>query len=274
MSAQQPPIDIERVRAALAGAAIGHTLEHHASLPSTMDIARGWAANARIRSGALVLAEEQTLGRGRLQRTWQAASGTSLLLSLLLRREQLPHNPAHLPMVAGLALVDAVARLAPNLAVGLKWPNDLLVGDDPAGAGKAAGILVEAIVTGSQVEAAIVGIGINVNQQRDDLPQVEPPARTPTSLALELGAPLDRTTLLISLCRALAAHLLEPEATLVARWRSHLWTLGRPVSAHNPDGSTLDGLAVDVTPAGELVIETADGRRHPLLAGDVSLRGS
>ncbi len=274
MSMILPPIDLDRVRAALAGAAVGHTVEFFATLPSTMEIARGWAPNRSIRSGAVALADEQTAGRGRLQRNWQATPGSSLLLSLLLRREQLPHSPEHLPMVAGLALIDAVARVAPDLSVGLKWPNDLLVGDDPISAGKAAGILVESIVSNGQIEAAIVGIGVNVNQRRDELPQVQPPARTPTSLALELGAPVDRSELLIRLCRALAAHLMEPDATLVARWRSHLWTLGRPVSAHNADGSALDGLAVDVTPSGALVIELADGRREHVLAGDVSLRSA
>ncbi|MGL4648807.1 MAG: biotin--[acetyl-CoA-carboxylase] ligase, partial [Caldilineaceae bacterium] len=181
-------------------------------------------------------------------------------------------QPGRLPMVAGLALLDAVERLAPALTTGLKWPNDLLVGENPAAARKAAGILVESVIRDGRVESALVGIGINVNQMESELPQVQAPARTPTSLALELGTPIDRTELLIALCRAFAAHLLEPDGNLVGRWRSRLWTLGRPVTAFLPDGSQIDGLAVDITPTGGLLIEMADGRREGFEAGDVSLR--
>jgi BirA family biotin operon repressor/biotin-[acetyl-CoA-carboxylase] ligase len=264
--------DLERATAALANAPIGHTIEYVATLPSTMGLARAWAADGHMASGAVVLAESQSAGRGRLDRRWEAPAGRALLLSILLRSEQIPRQPGRLPMIAGLAMLDATAHLVPGLSAGLKWPNDLLVGEDPATANKAAGILVESTVHNGHLQSAVVGIGINVNQSADELPTVEPPARSPTSLSLACGRPLDRTELLIALCRAFAAHLLEPDANLVARWRSSLWTLGRPVTAHNPDGTIINGLAVDITPSGGLVIESEQGRREIFEAGDVSLR--
>lgn len=266
------PFDLVQAAAALSSGPIGHTLTYVESTPSTMLLAREWAAGSSVRSGAVALADVQSAGRGRLSRTWEAPAGSALLLSILLRNEGGAVPLERLPMVAGLAMLDAVAHVAPELDAGLKWPNDLLIGDDPATARKVGGILIESVMVGGIVTSAIVGIGLNVNQSAAELPTVEPPAAEPTSLAVEAGHPLDRTELLIALCRAVGGHLQSDPATLVARWRSRLWTLGRPVVAHFGNGSATAGLAVDVTPDGALIIETPEGDRLSVSAGDVSLR--
>lgn len=271
--------DLDRAASALAGAAVGHTLDFHPHVESTMPLAHHLALRPDIRSGAVVLADVQTAGRGRLQRRWEAHAGQALLVSIVLKHGHLPAMPGFIPILAGLAVLAAVRHIAPleshRLSVGLKWPNDVLLGSTPHQARKLAGILVESSFRPAQgdLEYAVVGIGINVNQREADLPVVEPPALAPTSLAVALGHPVDRTELLIALCRAFSFQITRPAPVAVAEWRSHLWTLGQAVTVHQAGGPPLHGLAVDVAANGALIVaEKGSGRLHTIEAGDVSLR--
>ena len=136
--------------------------------------------------GAVVVADEQTEGRGRLGRQWLAPAGTSLLLSILLRPDVEPARLPELSLVAGRACAEAIAETA-GLETEVKFPNDVLVGGR-----KVAGILAEA----SEGRVAL-GVGINVSQAAGELP---PDARTPaTSLLLETGREIDRAELLVAL---------------------------------------------------------------------------
>ena len=147
-----------------------------------------------------------------MRRRWEAPFAQGLLVSLILKDDQLPPNPAQVPMLAGIALVRAIVQIAPELAdeIGLKWPNDVLLGEDLATGQKVAGILIESSYRSDQFEYAIVGMGVNVNQQAAELPAVPPEAPAATSLRLHLGRPLDRADLLIALCGAWA-ELLGPQ---------------------------------------------------------------
>lgn len=272
-------MDMDRVAAALRSSAIGHTLDYHLRAESTMLLAHQLALRPDIPSGALVVAEEQTAGRGRLQRRWQAPPGRALLFSVVLKQGQLPRQPGHLPMLAGLAVLRALDSMELHgVRAGLKWPNDILLahGPPPATSGKVAGILVESSMRGDRLEHAVLGIGINVNQTLAELPQVEPqvepPAMPPTSLAVALGSPVDRTELLIQIAQALADLLTWPAPTVVANWRRALWTIGQQVTVYPGDGSAIAGRAVDVTEAGSLRVDVG-GTVHTFDAGDVSLRG-
>ena len=278
-------LDLEALRATLHGAPIGHTIHYHSSVTSTMPLAHALAADPTVRSGTIVVAEEQTAGRGRLQRRWETPPGTALLVSLLLKAP-LPVEPTQVPMVAGLALVQACISWQPQLAgqVGLKWPNDLLLGRDPRRPAKVAGILVESSYRGSEVGHVVAGMGLNVLQMPEQLPQALPDAPPPTSLRHFLttqmestaNAHWDRTALLIALCRAWA-ELLQPaqQPLLVDKWRAHLWTLGQPVAVHGQGGAgVIYGVAVDINGVGHLVVEEPTGQRHTFAAGDVSLRSA
>ena len=141
--------------------------------------------------GAVVVAEQQTAGRGRLGRPWLAATGTSLLFSVNLRPSVPTHRLPELSIVAGLSCAEAI-RGVTGLIPDIKLPNDLLVNSR-----KLAGILAEA-----RDDRVVLGIGINVNVPKEDLPTAVD--REPTSLLAELGAPVDRAALL-------AAVLLELE---------------------------------------------------------------
>ncbi len=272
-------LNIAVAQSTLAASPIGHLIDYHPSLPTTMQPARMLAMDAAIPSGVLVTTEEQTQGRGRLERSWEAPFGRGLLSTTVLKTPHLPADAGQLPMIAGLAVVDALENVAPELAgvVWLKWPNDVLIvrGDET---GKVAGILAESSYRGDAMLYALLGIGINVNQRRAELPPVPPDHPQPISLFTALGRDVDRTALLIELCRALAVHV-DPtgiQRTLVhADWRARLHTLGRPVTVirqTGADAGRITGVAVDALATGELIVEDETGLRHAFTAGDVSLR--
>jgi BirA family transcriptional regulator, biotin operon repressor / biotin---[acetyl-CoA-carboxylase] ligase len=270
------PLDLTRLQKELAAAPIGHTIDYHVSIPSTMPRAHELAAGPAIATGAIVVAEEQNAGRGRLQRRWEAPPATALLISLILKAPTLPANPAvTIPMLAGVAVARALEIVTPALRgeVTLKWPNDLLIGKDLATAGKVAGILVESYYTLQEMRYAILGIGINANQSAKQLPPVHAGAPLPTSLALATGSTVDRTTLLITLCEQLAIAQQEPTAALYRAWRDRMAMLERVVAVYSPPAPTpVIGTAVDVLPDGRLLLIDGAGRRHFFEAADVSLR--
>jgi BirA family biotin operon repressor/biotin-[acetyl-CoA-carboxylase] ligase len=277
-SNHHPILNITRIAVGLKDATIGHNIDYHSSLPSTMHVAHQLASDPTIRSGTLVVTEEQNEGIGRLQRRWEAPLAQALLVSLILKGDHLPANLAQLPMIAGIATVRAIAAELPELTddLGLKWPNDIMLGEDLAHARKVGGILIETSYVRDQIEYAVIGIGINVNQAQDALPVLPPTAPPPTSLRLALGRSLDRAALLISLCRTWE-ELVAPQASahdIYHEWRNLLLTLGQPVSVtfHTDSERHLHGVAVDVTADGALVVVDEGGHSHLLDAGDVTTR--
>jgi BirA family biotin operon repressor/biotin-[acetyl-CoA-carboxylase] ligase len=219
--------------------------------------------------GLVIVAERQSAGRGRLDRHWQAPAQAALTLSVLLRPP--PGRVSWLPLLAGVALTDAVGPLA-EVEAALKWPNDLLVRLPDGGWGKCAGILAEA-----GADAVVLGIGLNVLQRADELPPpVDPSAFPPTSLALAGAALSDRPPLLKALLRALAdryrAYLAaggDPVGSgLAEAYRERCATIGQPVTVSLPGGGQLRGQACDIDADGRLVVADGDGT-HVLAAGDV-----
>jgi BirA family biotin operon repressor/biotin-[acetyl-CoA-carboxylase] ligase len=244
------------------------------------------AGQAGEPEGLVVVAERQTAGRGRLGRTWTSPARAGLAVSVLLRPGDPPRaasqDPEHpevggvaisrygwLPLLAGVALVAAVSRLAELDAV-LKWPNDLLVDG-----GKCGGILAE-VVPGTQPAAVVVGVGLNVTLTEDELP-VDPDGRKATSLALAGAAATDRDPLLRAFLRSFAAWYArwraaggDPDRSgLAAAYREHCDTLGRQVRVLLPDGSELTGTARDLDSDGRLVVRTGAGQERAVAAGDI-----
>jgi len=279
----------ERLATELSTCAIGHTLFYHHTIPSTMPIAHQLAADPAIRTGAMVVAEEQSAGRGRLQRRWETPPSQALLVSFIFK-PPVPVEPTHFPMLAGLAIMDGIASYLPPLApyLGLKWPNDLLLGTNMADAGKVGGILIESVYRGNEVAALIVGCGVNVLQDRAALPETSPGAPVATSIKhfsatqpmpAKVGLPIDRTELLIHICRRWEELYTDPQLSaekVHQRWSARLWTLQQPVRVQttNRNGEPLQitGQAIAVASDGRLVVEDTVGTRHLFAAGDVSLR--
>src|SRR3954453_16976895 len=171
---------LDAVRGLLAGR-FGNVYRYQQQCPSTQRL-----LHDDDPEGAVAVAEEQTEGRGRLGRSWQAPAGTSVLVSVLLRP---PVEPARLPelsLVAGGAVAEAIADVT-AIDPAIKFPNDVLIGGK-----KVAGILAE-----SSEGRVVLGIGVNVNQTAAELPgETDTP---PTSLLLETGGPVDRARLLAAI---------------------------------------------------------------------------
>lgn len=229
--------------------------------------------------GLVIVAERQLAGRGRLARRWHAPAQAALTLSVLLRPTV--GRVSWLPLLAGVALADAVGRLA-EVEAALKWPNDLLVRLPGGGWGKCAGILAEA-----GPDVVVLGIGLNVLQRADELPPPllsshdptappNPSAFPPTSLALAGATLSDRPPLLKALLRTLADRYRAYQAAggdpvgsgLMAAYREHCATIGQPVTVSLPGGGELRGQACDIDADGRLVVADEDGT-HALAAGDV-----
>jgi BirA family biotin operon repressor/biotin-[acetyl-CoA-carboxylase] ligase len=199
-------------------------------------------------SGLVVVAEAQTAGRGRLDRSWVSPPRAGLTLSVLVRPDLPPVRWPWLPLLTGLAVSTALREQAGLDAV-LKWPNDVLVEDR-----KLCGVLAEVPEPG----AAVLGIGLNVTTRADELPPT--PA---TSVALAGGSTTDRDTLLRAVLRSLGDVLSDVEGARAA-YRERCSTLGRRVRLSLPGDTTVDGVAEDVDDVGRLLVGgTAYG------AGDV-----
>ena len=224
-------------------------MEWFARLDSTNRHVRD-AARAGAADGLVVVADEQTAGRGRRGRTWDAPPGSSLLVSVLLRGAGDPHRAV---MAAGVALAAAVDDVT-GVHAGLKWPNDLVVADR-----KLAGLLAEA-----DGDALVVGAGCNVNWDAfpDEL------AATATACNLEAGRPVDRDALLDAFLDELAAALGRGDA-VVDDYRARLATVGRTVRVEHVRGDDVVGSAIGVTDAGALVVRDDAGVEHTVIAADV-----
>lgn len=220
---------------------------------------------------AVLLAEAQTAGRGRLGRVWQAPPGSSLLLSVLDRPPLTPRE-AHLTTTAvAVAAAEAVESLA-GLAPGLKWPNDLVVEDGRRGSGtrKLGGVLAESVVEGDRLGAVVVGIGLNVAWPEELPPELEGIA---TSLRHEVGRAIDRVELAAALLRGADAHLAaldedDGRRRLLDGYRRRCTTLGRDVRVEVAGGEVL-GRAVGIDGDGHLEVVDDEGRRRVVAVGDV-----
>jgi BirA family biotin operon repressor/biotin-[acetyl-CoA-carboxylase] ligase len=239
---------------------IGHAIEAHEAIGSTNDRARE-ALREPQGQGRVILAELQTAGRGRRGRTWDSPSGVNLTFSVGLRPALAAADAWRLAAAAGLAVRAAAA---PFGAVSLKWPNDVV---DAAGR-KLAGILIETVVDGDRVAEAVIGIGINVNWRRDEMPaELRPRASALAELA---GHPIDRADLLRRLLDELDAWIAraERDGALIDAYRAASWLTGRSVEVEAGD-RLLRGIARDVTAEGALPIEE-DGERQLVAYGEVT----
>ena len=210
-------------------------------------------ARAGEAAGLVVVAESQSGGRGRLDRSWVSPPRAGLTFSMLLRPTAVPAARwGWLPLLTGVALAEAVGRVA-DVDAWVKWPNDLLLG---SGRRKAAGILAE--VAG---EAVVVGVGLNVTTRPGELPHDRA-----TSLAVEGAVETDRAPLLRAVLRETsrlyeewAAAGGDPSRGLLAAYRRVCDTLGRPVRVSLPGGAVVEGEARDLDREGRLVVATAGG---------------
>ena len=250
----RPPLDNER----LADGPPSLRVEVVEATPSTNAVVAE-RARAAAPEGLVVVTEHQTSGRGRLDRTWETPARAALTFSVLLR----PRVPATewpwLPLMTGYAVCRALREA--GFGAGVKWPNDVLLGE-----GKVCGILVERVDTPTG-PAAVVGVGINVSTTSGELP-----VETATSLAIEAGAALDRTDILLRVLGALREEYDAWQgggaAALHTAYLRACVTVGRDVRVDLPGGGSLTGRATGIDPGGRLVVQ-ASGGESAVGAGDV-----
>ncbi len=204
-------------------------------------LARATMGDGEVADRTVLVADHQTVGRGRLDRRWDAPAGANLLVSVAF--VEVPATPVSLTQRIGLAAVDAARRARPDATVMLKWPNDVLLDDR-----KLAGVLAQ---REPSTGAVVVGIGLNVGWAPEG--------------AARLG---DRTTPAAVLGDLLVAFdALGPD--VAERYRRDLTTLGRDVRVELPSGDVLEGRAVDVDADGRLVVEDRPGSLRVVDVGDV-----
>ena len=239
-------------------------IKYFESIGSTNDEALAWAAND-AKDLSLVIADEQTAGRGRLDRKWFTPSGTALAFSLVIRPtvEERPH----LSRIVGLAAlaVSDILR-ARDLTPQIKWPNDvLLLGH------KVAGILVESVWSGEDVDCVVVGIGINV--LKGSVPPEDRLHFPATSLEDELGYPPDRLEILFDVLSALID--LRPRlgtAELLSRWAESLAFLGEQVQVAVENEQPVVGQILGLDQDGSLRLRDGHDKTVAVRFGDVRLR--
>ncbi len=256
----RPPLDEAALTAALVtDGSLWRSVQVLETVGSTNAVLAAEAAQ-EAPEGTVLVAEHQEAGRGRLDRVWVSPPRAGLTVSVLLRPDVPAARRGWLPLLAGIALAEAVGEVT-GVRTSLKWPNDLLAADGA----KLAGILAEAAGP-----AVVVGTGLNVSTRAEELPP------TGTSLSRVTGAEVDRAPVLLAYLRALerrylawTAALGDPVATgLATDYLAWCSTVGAEVTVALPDGSTLSGTATSVDWDGRLVVRTGAGTVE-LASGDV-----
>ncbi|MFJ3666023.1 biotin--[acetyl-CoA-carboxylase] ligase [Streptomyces sp. NPDC090106] len=264
----RPPLNATALRRGLVrDGGLWRAVDVVARTGSTNSDLAALAAKGEAAEGAVLVAEEQTAGRGRLDRRWTAPARSGLFFSVLLTPAEVPVSRwGWLPLLTGVAVATGLSRAA-GVDTALKWPNDLLVtvgGEER----KAGGILAER----AGEDGVVVGVGVNVSLRADELPVPQA-----ASLALAGAVGTDRDPLLRAVLRSLeewygrwreAAG--DPGASgLQEAYAAGCATLGRTVRAELPGDRSLVGEAVAIDGDGRLVLATADGVQEPVGAGDI-----
>lgn len=268
-------MNVETLTSLLAGLPIPQ-VRAFATIGSTNDEAKSWTA-AGASDGCLVVADQQTQGRGRFDRRWVTRPGTSLAFSLILRPSQAEMARAGLFSPLGALATSRAIEGTFGLDARVKWPNDVLLCDasvkdpKPEDWRKTAGILVEAVWTGDQLQAIIIGIGINV------APEAVPPADELLFPAISVedaaGRSVDRAQLLKEVLEALFHYrpkLLDD--SFGSEWEKRLAFKEEWVQVKETGGSPIIGKVAGLDDSGSLILRTQDGDIVKVAVGDVHLR--
>jgi BirA family biotin operon repressor/biotin-[acetyl-CoA-carboxylase] ligase len=254
-------MDIAELRRSLPTTLIGKHLQYYQSTGSTMDLARE-AARKGSPEGTVILAEEQTQGRGRFDRQWIAPPKDNLYFSVILYPTSYAFK--RLTMASSLGVARGITN-ASGLPVSIKWPNDIR-----SNGKKLGGILLESAVDNNRIGHAVIGIGINVNLDPSLYPDI---AETSTSLKIETGRPVSREAVLKSVLQELdnVYLALTFEEDLRKPWIDLLETLGKWVQVTWGDEQE-EGFAEDVNEYGELILRRSDNSFVNLPFGEVTLQ--
>lgn len=242
---------------------LGKRIIYFEEIDSTNEVAKRLAREG-AEEGTLVVAEAQTKGKGRLGRQWLSPPGEGIYFTLILRPPFPPQRAPQMTLIAAVAVARALSETT-GLEVKIKWPNDILVNGR-----KVAGILTEMVADMDRIHCLVVGIGININQEKVAFPPEV--AEIATSLKVELGRSLLRLPILIKclseLERVYDIWQKEGFRPLLAEWKALSHTLGQWVKVNMMD-EIVEGKAVEIEEDGSLIIQQKDGSFYRVIAGDV-----
>ena len=226
----------EEILAHLTTERFGRIIDFHEVVVSTQKIAHHLAEDGAS-EGTLVLADEQNGGRGRLGRVWHSPKGSGIWMSLILRPQLLINQIPQLTLITAVAIVRAIKRVT-GVECGIKWPNDILFNGK-----KVVGILTELQAEVENVRAVIIGMGINVNVEAQDMP--EDLNEIATSLKIITGKIQSRAKLIQAILSELEAlydtYLENGFSVIKTMWESHAVSLGKIISARTFNGEVIKG---------------------------------
>lgn len=233
------------------------------SVDSTNELAKKLASDGAA-DGTIIVAEEQTGGKGRLQRNFFSPKEKGIWFSIILRPQCTPKDAPKFTLIAAVAVVKMLERF--NLQAKIKWPNDILYDGR-----KLVGILTEMSAEIDHVNYIVVGIGINVNLRREEFPADI--REIAASLSEMAGENLSRVEIFRALLEEIDKLYINYDFDEIFKlWRQYNITLGKKVTVLSAEsGDIFTGQAVDIDAEGALIVDTADGRKI-VYAGDVSIR--
>jgi len=223
------------------------------TVDSTQAAARA-AASRGAADRSLFVADFQRAGRGRQGRTWLAEPGAALLMSILFRRHEAESRPWRFTSLAALSVLEAIEPLLTQPIAAIKWPNDIMLGDQ-----KVAGILAETSWN-ERLLQAIVGVGLNVG--------AAPEMPDAATLAAHTDGPVDRGDVLLRIVERLDYWLLQPDDVLHQTWQGHLWRRGQRLRLVELDREE-DVVILGVRPDGSLEVQRADGSTYVTTTGEL-----
>lgn len=259
------PLDKDLILKGLKGSVFSGNFICHKVINSTNILAKTLAVKGAPH-GTVVLTEEQTAGKGRLERKWLSRGHENLLFTILLRPQLDAGNIFTLTMILAIAAIDTI-RVMTGLNTLIKWPNDLYISTK-----KLAGILTEFSIKDGSVEYVIIGLGLNVNWMPEEDYGLLYPA---TSILTESGTRVSRNELLIDILKRFEASydkVLSGETEKIhARWNELSLVTGKDVEIISPD-DVIKGRAISIDQEGALILINSIGEEVRILSGDVSLK--
>ncbi len=246
---------------------MGQKLHIFDQLDSTQTMAHRLVAEGAP-EGTLVIAEEQTAGRGRMGRKWHSPRGKGIYMSLVLKPRVPVFFTPQLTLLTAVAVCRAIRKFV-GVDVGIKWPNDLLIAGK-----KVCGILLEISGDDERLKYVIAGIGISANLEPEDYS--EELRKIATSLAIEKGEPIEREALIQAILKDFEElYQLYNEqgfAPIRMLWEALSVSLHKAIRVQSPAREWIEGIAESIDDTGALTVRTADGNRFRVFSGEVELR--
>ncbi len=244
---------------------IGREIHYEESVTSTNTLAVKDAYNGAP-EGAIVVSEEQVSGKGRLGRSWYSPKFTGIWFSVILKPNIPPQQAPQLTLLAAVSVVRGI-EAATGLKCDIKWPNDILINGK-----KTVGILTELQAEADRINAVIIGIGINVNQQPEHFP--DELKETATSLSIEAGKKLNRSMILQAILKELEDlymdYLENGFQVVKLLWENYAISIGKQIKARTLT-DTIEGRALGITDDGVLLLEDKNGTIHHIYSADIEI---